>query len=106
MTWIVVLSYLAGIILFIYLIIRVFLFISNGHYEPATLLAFVLMAMAMDILSTLYFVHILGFGWKFEGNAMVREFGNSIGHLNALLINHFLLFLMIYLLGVFFKKRP
>ena len=106
MVWTIVLGYLAGITLLVYLIIRVFIFISRGYYEPATLLAFVLMAMAIDILSTVYFVHILGLGWELEGNAMVRQYGNSVGHLNALLINHFLLFSMLYFLGVIFKKWP
>ena len=89
MIWIGVLSYLAGMALFMYLLFGILTFI---------------MATA-DILSTIYFVYILGFGWKAEENVTVREFGNSIGHFNALLVNHLVMVSVLYLLGVILKKH-
>ena len=103
---IMALSHLAGIALFLFLMIKIFIFLIKKDFAPKILLKLVLVAMIADILSTIYFVYVLGFGWIIEGNTMVRRYGESIGHLNALLLNHALLFLILYSFGIVLKKIP
>lgn len=105
MSGVISLSYIAGVIVLFYLMARVFIFLIKKDHEPSNLLRLLAILMVADILSTIYFVHILGFGWTSEANAMVRKFGNSIGHLNSLLLNHLILISGLYLLNIIFKKR-
>ena len=106
MTQIIAISYLVGIAIFLFLMVKIFIFLIKKNFAPKALLELVLVAMVADILSTIYFVYILGFGWIIEGNTTVRQYGESIGHLNALLLNHALLFLILYLFGIVLKKIP
>lgn len=106
MNGIIILSYIGGIILFLYLTAKIFIFLTKKDHKPSNQLRLIALLLVADILSTIYFVHVLGLGWTAEANAMVRKFGNSIGHLNSLLINHLLLIAGLCLLHVIFKKRP
>ena len=99
-----VISYLLGIILVIYLIFKVFFFLIQQEYNWQRLYIFLLIALALDILSTIYFVYFLQLGWSSEMNYMVRRFGDSMGHLNALLLNHFALAIILGLFGFFTNK--
>jgi len=60
--------------------------------------------LVLDIISTCYFVYFLGMGWEAEKNEVVRRYGDKIGHLNALLLNHLSLASVAFLIGFCFKK--
>lgn len=101
------LIYIGAVLVIYSAIIGIFIFILRREQDWKEWLWYkiVLMCLATDILSTLYFVYILGFGWEIEANITVRTYGSLVGNFNALLINHLSLAGFIGLVGLFFRKK-
>ena len=101
------LIYIGAMLVICLALIGIFIFIlSNKHdYKEWFWYKLVLIFLAADILSTMYFVYLLGFGWETEANITVRTYGSLVGNFNALMINHLSLAGLIGLVGLFFRKR-
>lgn len=99
-----ILAYLTGIFLIIYCLYKIVMLLIKKDWRFNQLFIFFLLALVADILSTVFVVHILGMGWSVEKNYMVNKYGNALGHLNVLLLNHFLLAITGYLIGYLSNK--
>jgi hypothetical protein len=97
-------AYAIGVIIIFYCLIRIFIYVTRKDWKFNDLFIFFLIALACDILSTFYFVYILGLGWSKEANYLIGKYGYTFGHLNVLFFNHFLIATGGYIFGFLLNK--
>lgn len=98
-------TYIGATLFIAFALIGLAIFLAKRDMEWQEWFLVLLMALAADILSTIYFVYIANLGWSGEVNITVQYLGPYIGNFNALLINHFMLALILGLVGFIFRKE-